>query len=87
MAFIPQFVSVSEGTVFGQFILLGMIVVIANAIPDLMIVLFSKPVEKLWKNNQRFRVIQEATSGICLMGLGLFLAISDSKHNTSLKPK
>jgi len=84
LAFIPQFVSVSEGAVFGQFILLGMIVVIANAIPDLMIVLFSKPVEKLWKNNQRFRIIQEAVSGICLMGLGIFLALSDSnKHVTT----
>jgi len=86
LAFIPQFVSVNQGGVFGQFILLGMIVVLANAIPDFLIVLFSKPVEKLWKSNYRFRIIQEAASGACLMGLGLFLAISDSsKHITSKK--
>ncbi len=83
LAFIPQFVSVNEGAVFGQFILLGMIVVVVNAIPDLMIVLFSKPVEKLWKNNYRFRIIQEATSGVVLMGLGLFLALSDSSKHVS----
>jgi len=87
LAFIPQFVSVSEGAIFGQFILLGMIVVVANAIPDLMIVLFSKPVEKLWKNNYRFRIIQEATSGVVLMGLGLFLALSDSNKHISTANK
>jgi len=87
LAFIPQFVSVNEGAVFGQFILLGMIVVVVNAIPDLMIVLFSKPVEKLWKNNYRFRIIQEATSGVVLMGLGLFLALSDSSKHVSTTNK
>ena len=87
LAFIPQFVSVNEGAVFGQFILLGMIVVVVNAIPDLMIVLFSKPVEKLWKNNYRFRIIQEATSGVVLMGLGLFLALSDSSKHVSTANK
>jgi len=85
LAFIPQFVSVDQGSIFGQFIILGMIVVIVNAIPDLMIVLFSKPVERLWKNNYKFRIIQEATSGVALMGLGVFLALSDSnKHVSSI---
>ena len=87
LAFIPQFVSVNQGGVFGQFVLLGMIVVVVNAIPDLMIVLFSKPVEKLWKNNARFRIIQEATSGVALMGLGVFLALSDSNKSVSTVSK
>ncbi len=87
LAFIPQFVQVNEGAVFGQFILLGMIVVLINAIPDFMIVIFSKPVEKLWKNNYRFRIIQEAASGLCLMGLGLFLALSDTNKNITVVNK
>ncbi len=80
LAFIPQFVQPAEGSLFGQFIVLGMIVVILNTIPDFLISFFSKPIERLWNSNVTFRRGQQATSGACLIGLGVFLAMSDSNR-------
>lgn len=86
LAFIPQFIRPSDGYIYSQFIVLGMIVVVLNAIPDFFIAFFSKPIEKLWNSSSKFRVGQQVTSGICLVGLGAYLAMSGSNkkiHATS----
>lgn len=83
LAFIPQFVRPQEGPVFSQFLMLGIIVVALNAVPDLLIVLLSKPVERLWRSSYRFRAGQRITSGLCLIGLGIYLALTDNRKAVS----
>lgn len=78
LAFIPQFVQPEAGSVFSQFVVLGVLVVTINTIPDFLIVGFSKPVERLWNSSYRFRVTQQSVSGSCLVGLGAYLALSDN---------
>ncbi|MBJ7536552.1 LysE family translocator [Marinomonas transparens] len=86
LAFIPQFIRPADGYIFAQFIALGMIVVVLNAIPDFLIAFFSEPIEKLWISSSKFRKGQKVISGICLIGLGAYLAMSGSNkeiHATS----
>ena len=80
LAFIPQFVQAEAGNVFGQFLLLGTIVVIFNTLPDFIISFFSKPIERLWQTNSTFRKSQQSLSGVSLVGLGVYLAISDTNQ-------
>lgn len=82
LAFIPQFVRPSDGYVFGQFVLLGIIVVLLNSIPDFLIAFFSQPIEKLWASSKKFRVAQQLSSGICLIGLGAYLALSGNSRDS-----
>lgn len=79
LAFIPQFITPEAGGVFSQFLVLGVVVVLLNTIPDFLIAFFSKPIEKLWKSNQKFRIGQQLVSGVCLLGLGAYLAASGTK--------
>lgn len=83
LAFIPQFIAPSQGYVFFQFFLLGVIVVLLNTIPDFIIVFFSKPIEKLWKSSNRFRIIQKIISGIILVALGVYLALASPSKGIS----
>jgi len=85
LAFIPQFIRPSEGFVFAQFVLLGTIVVVLNTIPDFLISYFSRPVERLWKSSRKFRVGQQTTSDICLIGLGVYLALSEPNKEIRAK--
>ncbi|MGS2718544.1 LysE family translocator [Eionea flava] len=83
LAFIPQFVHPEQGDIFQQFIVLGMVVVVINMIPDVLIAYFAHPVARHWQSNARIRAVQTAASGSCLLGLGAYLAISDlSVSNT-----
>jgi threonine/homoserine/homoserine lactone efflux protein len=82
LAFIPQFVQIETGNIFSQFLLLGTIVVILNTLPDFLICFFSKPIEQLWKTSLRFRKTQETISGACLIGLGIYVATSNTGDNT-----
>lgn len=76
LAFIPQFVSPNHGAVFGQFLVLGSIVVLLNAVPDLLISLLAAPIERLWTSSFRFRKLQQYSSGVCLICLGIYLAFT-----------
>ncbi|MBX2858768.1 MAG: LysE family translocator [Cellvibrionaceae bacterium] len=79
LAFIPQFVRPEAGSVFAQFIFLGLIVVVLNALPDFIIACCSQPVTKLWQAKATFRVGQQFISGLLLIALGLYLAFSGSR--------
>ena len=76
LAFLPQFIEPENGMIFGQILLLGMIVVCLNFIPDFLIVWFSEPVEKLWHSSAKFRLNQQIISGIFLVALGIYLALA-----------
>ncbi|MBX2838289.1 MAG: LysE family translocator [Gammaproteobacteria bacterium] len=83
LAFIPQFINPSQGNVFSQFIVLGLIVVLLNAIPDLLIAFLSGPVQRMWKSGSSIRFVQQLVSGFCLIALGIYLALS-GVNKTSL---
>ena len=85
LAFIPQFVTPETGNVFNQFLILGTIVVILNTLPDFLISFFSKHIERLWQTSLRFRKVQQATSGACLIGLGAYLALSGTDNHLAEK--
>ncbi|MGH1486010.1 MAG: LysE family translocator [Cellvibrionaceae bacterium] len=87
LAFIPQFIRPEDGYIFAQFFLLGIIVVVLNIIPDFLIAFFSKPIEKLWNSSNKFRIGQQATSGVCLIGLGIYLALSGTNKETLVTNK
>lgn len=86
LSFIPQFVSPADGFVFGQFVLLGTIVVVLNAMSDFLLICFSKPLVSRWRSSRRFRPIQQLAAGGCLVGLGVYLAVSGSSKGVASAP-
>ncbi|MDT8429842.1 MAG: LysE family translocator [Pseudomonadales bacterium] len=78
LAFIPQFVQLQNGSVFAQFIVLGLIVVVLNTVPDFLIASFAKPLESLWRSSLRIRKAQQTVGGLFLIGLGIFTLTSGS---------
>src|SRR5215470_7531938 len=79
LSFIPQFVSPQHGHVFLQFALLGSLSVALNTAADLVVVSLSGPLERRLKSSARFRRGQRTVSGMGMIGLGAYLALSDSK--------
>lgn len=78
LAFIPQFVQPQNGNVFTQFMVLGLIVVVLNTVPDLFIAYFSKQFEALRQSSLRIRKAQQTIGGLILIGLGIFTLTSGS---------
>ena len=68
-----------------HYIILGTIVIILNTLPDFLISFHSKPIERLWQTSLRFRKVQQATSGACLIGLGAYLALSGTDNHLAEK--
>jgi threonine/homoserine/homoserine lactone efflux protein len=79
LSFIPQFVAPAHGHVFFQFALLGCVSVSLNTAADLLVVGMASPLERKLKNSVRFRRRQRTASGLGMIGLGAYLALSDSK--------
>jgi threonine/homoserine/homoserine lactone efflux protein len=74
LSFIPQFVSVKQGHVAEQFLMLGAISVTLNTCADLLVACFAGPLGSRMKRNARFRSRQRAASGIAMIGLGAYVA-------------
>jgi threonine/homoserine/homoserine lactone efflux protein len=50
-----------------------------NTAADLLVVGMASPLERKLKNSVRFRRRQRTASGLGMIGLGAYLALSDSK--------
>ena len=74
LSFIPQFVSLQQGHVAAQFLLLGAISVTLNTCADLVVACFAGPLGSRMKRSAKFRSRQRAASGVAMIGLGVYVA-------------
>lgn len=79
LAFIPQFVNRASGGVFLQFLLLGTITVALNTSCDLIVTFMVAPIGARLRSSAVLRRRQRAATGLTLIGLGAFVAVSDSR--------
>jgi threonine/homoserine/homoserine lactone efflux protein len=79
LSFIPQFVNRSAGHVFLQFMLLGTISVVLNTTADLLVIALAGPLGERMRSSAKFRRRQRTVTGAIMIGLGTFLATSESR--------
>jgi threonine/homoserine/homoserine lactone efflux protein len=74
LSFIPQFVSIQQGHVALQFLVLGAISVTLNTCADVLVACFAGPLGSSMKRNARLRSGQRTASGVAMIGLGVYVA-------------
>jgi threonine/homoserine/homoserine lactone efflux protein len=74
LSFIPQFVSVQQGHVATQFLMLGAISVTLNTCADLVVACFAGPLGSRMMRSAKLRSRQRAASGVAMLGLGVYVA-------------
>ena len=79
LSFIPQFVVRGGGHVFLQFVTLGTISVVLNTTADLIVIAMAGPLGERIRSSATFRRRQRTTTGAIMIGLGTYLATSESK--------
>ncbi|MBZ5678921.1 MAG: LysE family translocator [Acidobacteriia bacterium] len=79
LSFIPQFVNRASGHLFVQFVLLGTISVCLNTSGDLIVIMLAGPLGNRIRSSATFRRRQRTATGAIMIGLGTYLAASDSK--------
>jgi threonine/homoserine/homoserine lactone efflux protein len=79
LSFIPQFVSVQQGHVAGQFLVLGAISVTLNTCADLLVACFAGPLGSRMKRSRKFRSGQRTASGAAMIGLGVYVATARAR--------
>ncbi len=79
LSFIPQFISPALGHVFLQFLILGTVSVGLNTGADLLVVSLAVPLGGKLKASAVFRRRQRMASGFGMIGLGAYVALSDTK--------
>ncbi len=79
LSFIPQFIAPERGHIFLQFATLGILSVSLNTAADLLVVSCAAPLERKLKSSATFRRRQRTASGLGMISLGAYLALSDSK--------
>ena len=79
LSFIPQFVNRESGHVFLQFVLLGTLSVFLNTLADLIVIVLAGPLGNLIRSSAVFRRRQRTVTGAIMIGLGTYLATSESK--------
>ena len=76
LSFIPQFVKPSRGHLITQFLVLGAISVALNTVADLIVVVLAGAVAHKLKDNPTFTRRQRTVSGVGMIGLGAYVAVS-----------
>jgi threonine/homoserine/homoserine lactone efflux protein len=79
LSFIPQFVNRASGHVFLQFVTLGTISVVMNTTADLIVIAMAGPLGERIRSSATFRRRQRTVTGAIMIGLGTYLATSESK--------
>jgi threonine/homoserine/homoserine lactone efflux protein len=79
LSFIPQFVSHTGGHMFLQFVTLGTISVVLNTTADLIVIAMAGPLGVRIRSSAVFRRRQRTVTGAIMIGLGTYLATSESK--------
>ena len=79
LSFIPQFVNRGSGHVFQQFVTLGTISVVMNTTADLIVIALAGPLGEKIRSSATFRRRQRTVTGAIMIGLGTYLATSESK--------
>lgn len=78
LSFIPQFVNREAGHVFFQFVLLGTASVFLNTSADMIVILLAGPLGRKIRSSAVFRRRQRTVTGAVMIGLGTYLATSES---------
>lgn len=79
LSFIPQFVNRANGHLFLQFVMLGTISVVMNTTADLLVIALAGPLGNRIRSSAVFRRSQRTVTGAIMIGLGTYLATSESK--------
>jgi threonine/homoserine/homoserine lactone efflux protein len=79
LSFIPQFVNRGSGHVFLQFVALGTISVVMNTTADLIVIALAGPLGERIRSSATFRRRQRTLTGAIMIGLGTYLATSESR--------
>lgn len=79
LSFIPQFVTHAGGHIFLQFVTLGTISVVLNTTADLIVIALAGPLGTRIRSSAVFRRRQRTVTGAVMIGLGTYLATSESK--------
>ena len=79
LSFVPQFVVRANGHVFLQFITLGTISVVMNTTADLIVIALAGPLGEKIRSSAVFRRRQRTATGAIMIGLGTYLATSESR--------
>src|SRR6266481_5215563 len=79
LSFIPQFIAPERGHIFLQFATLGMLSVTLNTAADLLVVACAAPLERKLKSSSTFRARQRTASGLGMISLGAYVALSEAK--------
>lgn len=76
LAFIPQFID-PVGNAFVQFVLLGFITTLLTSGADLVVALAAGPLSRRLGQNRNLTLVQRVASGGTLVGLGVYLALTE----------
>src|SRR6266567_2210900 len=79
LSFIPQFVNRAGGHVFLQFVVLGTVSVAMNTTADLIVIALAGPLGERIRSSTKFRRRQRTVTGAIMIGLGTYLATSESR--------
>jgi threonine/homoserine/homoserine lactone efflux protein len=77
LAFLPQFVDVTRGALFPQFLVLGATMAVLDTSYELILVELVSGMKRQYLSNPRVAAWQNRMSGCVLIGLGLRLAVQE----------